>query len=68
MDFGNTTTSIWSKIKGYIDSKLSSMRGGAIAMIDWRDPLINGDAFSTTGASIELYYGWSYYGWSCFIK
>lgn len=60
MDFGNTTTSIWSKIKGYIDSKLSSMRGGAIAMIDWRDPLINGDAFSTTGASIELYYGNNY--------
>ena len=57
MDFGNTTTSIWSKIKGYIDSKLSSMRGRAIAMIDWKDPLINGDAFSTTGASIELYYG-----------
>lgn len=28
MDFGNTTTSIWSKIKGYIDSKLSSMGGG----------------------------------------
>lgn len=23
MDFGNTTTSIWSKIKSYIDSKTS---------------------------------------------
>lgn len=50
----------WSETKSYIDSKLSSMRGGAIAMIDWKDPLINGDAFSTTRASIELYYGNNY--------
>lgn len=28
MDFGNTTTSIWSKIKSYIDNKLSSAGGG----------------------------------------
>ncbi len=28
MDFGNTTTSIWSKIKSYIDNKLSATGGG----------------------------------------
>lgn len=30
MDFGNTTTSIWSKIKSYIDNKLSATGGGVI--------------------------------------
>lgn len=35
MDFGNTTTSIWSKIKGYIDSKLSSMGGDCIYKHTW---------------------------------
>lgn len=35
MDFGNTTTSIWSKIKNYIDNKLSSTGGGDRI---WRNP------------------------------
>ncbi len=58
MDFGNTTTSIWSKIKSYIDNKLSATGGGV-------KRIINID-FISTGEPQGLYNDYRFKWWQLY--